>query len=155
MSSWIGGWGIVTGWLKVRGDLTAEKELKGSRLLLGASLDGSLSAGAYMFVHNTFFDATRGYVLPRAGSIVGISLITDCTAGGGGTSVRIEIRINDVNVYQLSIDLTSGVGIYSAYDTQARRTDTFNAGDLLQFYMVAVGSTCRRNIGMVELQFDT
>lgn len=140
---------------------TVTGELLGSRAII--SMNSGVGAG----------QATSGYIgtgtnpqtgrlsfpLPRAGSVVGMSLLVRVggTVTSGGT-ITGEVRINDVAVLTLGAITVAAIDTdHVETTTQVRDADSFSADDLLEIYLTFAGGL-NATLGYgatVELQFDT
>jgi len=95
--------------------------------------------------------------MPRDGSIVGISVCTDWNVETTRGDLQFEVRKNGANVFSVNVPV-NGTGIKTAYATQARGTDTFAAGDIIQLYVDFLSTTAgqiRDTFVLAEVQFDT
>lgn len=137
-------------------DATIEGELKGSRQNFGAGENTAQSSSAWMKTFNgVVMSGTKGYAMSRAGSIVSVSLLADCTSYGSSGDAGIEVYKNGAVVYSASATV-SGMGIFKTYGKQARGTDTFNAGDVISLKYVIISGTFTLDdfICYVEVVFD-
>jgi len=138
------------------GNLLVTGEIKGSRQNFGAGENTARSDDAWMRVYNgVTMSATIGYVMPRAGSIVGVSMLVNCTNYSAIGTAEIEVYKNGVNVFSKVASVT-GTGIIKAYDTQARGIDTFVAGNVISLKYDKVSGTFTLDdfICFVEVVFD-
>lgn len=142
--------------LAVTDDATISGELKGARCLLGiGSNAGNLTVddwlrGSGFGQHSN----TMGYLMTRAGSIVGATFMYNIDSYTPVATLELEVRKNDVVVYSL-VDTIAATGVGSMYDTQARGTDTFVAGDIIAARIDVTG-TIQYDMygGYIEVQFD-
>ena len=142
-------------------DLTVSGELKGAVIATGAALDmvalanGGTQYGVYHGI--MIMSSTVGIMMPKAGSIIGLSAMLNMSAVAVGTgSIQIQCLKNNSNVFSFNIGVT-GVGVFEGASTQARNTDTFVAGDNIQFAVRnATGGIVSGTCGFFALlQFDT
>ena len=136
--SWlnVGNFGIGTSTpaqkLDVAGNVKLSGELLGSKHVYTFTMNGMMAVPyaeqGYLMASGVFMSATRGVVMPRAGSITAYSICFDAVADG--PTPIIEIRRNSTPVWSFVPDDIVGTG-KSAYAVQARGTDTFAAGDKL------------------------
>jgi len=149
----------VDGTLYADGDLVVVGEIMGSRCCFDAGVNtASVSASQYMkFNNGAVFAVDRGYIMPRAGSITAVSASIDCSAYTSEETFEFEARINNSKVFSTTITVAK-TGLNISYDTQARNTDAFSAGDLLTMYITkgGVGTvTAGYPCCIVEVAFDT
>jgi len=138
----------------VTGNINLSGELMGCRCLLPFNRT-SITADAYLGAAAMAFTSTTGYLMHRAGSIVGISIVTTTTDTSSGTIICHAYK-NGASVYSVTIT-TTGSGTYEASGTQARGTDTFVAGDTIVAY-VDFGTftgTAAPVGAIIEVVFDT
>ena len=142
--------------LVVTDDATISGELLGARCLLpiggnisNATTDRFLKGGGA-----STFDNTYGYMMNRAGSIVGATFMYNVDSYTPVATVELEVRVNDSAVYELS-DTLAATGAGDVYGTQARGTDTFSAGDFITA-LVDINGTVQYDTygGYIEVQFD-
>lgn len=157
MSSWLGGWGIVTGWLRVKGNFIGEKEHQGSRVLITAGLNSTMTETDYLAgTSAVVFNVSIGYVMPNDGSVISISAnlrnYSETTPG----DVAIDVMINNAVVFSLVLALNGG-SYYTGYITQNRGIDTFSAGDRLQVQLRFIDyvGTVQSPLATIGVQFDT
>lgn len=137
-------------------DATIEGELKGSRQNFGAGENSAKTDDAYMKTFNgVVMSGTQGYVMHRAGSIVGVSMLANCTVYSGIGTAEIEVWKAGAEVFSKSTSVTA-TGIIKAYDTQARGIDTFVAGDVIALRYDKISGTFTLNsfVCYVEVVFD-
>lgn len=77
------------------------------------------------------FSANFGFLMPKAGSIVGISMSVECTAKTTNGIARAKSLINAVDKLTSDVTITA-VGWYNTYATAAPGTYAFAAGDMIQ-----------------------
>lgn len=146
------------------GDVTVTGELQGGRCLLGMGESLAFTADRYLdFYNGQQSSSHNGYVMTRAGQVIGVScsmLITDYTAA---SSVSIKVRKNGVLVFEALQNVTVN-GIKNFHDNQTRAAaiaagDTFVAGDVLTLYVdfqnTPPSFTAQDVCAIMELQFDT
>lgn len=176
MSRWIGGWGVVVGDLfvygdhdvtgdldvggdaDVVGDLIVGGELQGARLMLTGGLLAAITADAPLDGTGAVpFATNRGYVMPRAGSVVGVSVNFTVTAETTPGNATLQAMIENTAIFSCGDIAISGLGIYEGYAVQARGVDTFAAGDIvrLKFDFTGFVGTIDKILGLLEVQFDT
>ncbi len=118
-------------------------ELKGSRQCMQATLVASnlvksvdvvpLKVGEVtmvMFVDKV--STAQGFVMQRAGSIIGLSVVLEQTAGIGFPKIELY---NEAGTEIFSVSTASGAAVHNAVATQARGTDTFAAGDVYTVHL--------------------
>ncbi len=118
------------------GDLTIVGELEGCRVSFpfGENTSHGASNSFYLkMVNGVLCSATKGYIMHRAGSIVGVSFTATISSVIGGNA-SIEVRKNGSAVYSITYAVTGESGDFSAYGNQSRGTDTFSAGDVIAIY---------------------
>lgn len=174
MSQWTGGWCRIRNLVELhfrKGGATIDQpdsdtlkftenkvnipnELLGARIMIGAGIQEN---GGFLKVSGgVVFTATKGYCLPRAGSVVGLTYQLTCTTGGLGKSADVEVRINNINVFSSNAEFGSGSAEYKGVSTQSRNLDTFISGDLLSVHITLNGGAVIEKVfTLVELQFDT
>lgn len=148
----------------VTNDLHVAGEMKGSRMVLGFNEAASHTNASFnMSIGDVPIGGgsvpTQGYRMPRAGSIVGVSLQIDITTAEAGATMLGDPYINtSFTNFRASVTAAS-TGIQGGDNTQARGTDTFNAGDYVMMRVTysfeETGITGKNYIGLIEVQFDT
>lgn len=141
--------------LDVVGNIQLSGELMGARQLLPQDRT-SINADAYMGSAALAYAAGYGFVMPRAGSIVGLSACANVTVEGSAGTIDVHVYKNGASVFSLTLT-TAGVAVYKGQSTQARGTDTFAAGDLITAYIdfnTFVG-TVAPMITLIEVVFNT
>lgn len=141
--------------LHVTGNIKLSGELMGSKMLLQQDRT-SITADAYMGSAALAYGATWGFVMPRAGSVVGLSGCAHVTAETTPGTIIVSVLKNNASVWSLTLT-TSGTGDYKGQATQARGTDVFAAGDLITAYIdfgTFVG-TVAPMITLIEVTLDT
>lgn len=146
--------------LHVSGNARVSGELQGCRMLLQFSRELSTTlndAGRTLKVGEVQCNGSTpiGCVMPRPGSITGWSLYYEIEGTPTG-DLRVEIYKNTASVW--NTNLTSTNGDHYEYDTQARGTDTFAAGDVINMVVreydggdVFIDAL----VGTIEVVFDT
>lgn len=115
-------------------DLSIVKEIKGTRVQFQAGFGAEGGSSRYLKTTNgADFSATHGFVMPHAGSIVSVAASTVISGYSLSGTSSFQVRVNDSLAYQTQIT-PAGNGHIDNYATQARNTDTFSAGDLIQVY---------------------
>ena len=144
--------------LTVKNDLTVSGELKGTRLIFNFGTAAASDTDFYMkTVNGVTMSLYLGYVMHRAGSIVGAGARFQCTIDVGSDTWSVDILKNNSSVFKPTGVSVASTGYYSTYGTQARGTDTFVANQLIQVKMNATtGSraTIDNVIGYFEVVFD-
>jgi hypothetical protein len=87
----------------------------------------------YLLVSGVAMQAGLGYVMQRAGWVVGASYSLNCTIATSPGSFVIRVRKNGVDVFSVGLTINS-TGIKTSYLTQAKGLSPFVAGDVLSFY---------------------
>jgi len=131
-------------------------ECGGTRLLLGYGEGGNTSGDAYLeFGGDADTGSTGGPTMIRAGSITGFSISFECTVLGSSGTLDVEVRKNGSVVWssELYINATT---IYLDYNTQARGTDSFSAGDqiAMSINFKTFAGTLDDISGLVEIVYD-
>lgn len=149
---------VAAATLNTTGDATISGELLGSRTsFVLSNLNAALDYTAiYMKAGEVMMSATKGLLMPRAGSIVGISLQYDVTVDNAA-SCNLVVYNDGVSVWSNAISHTVA-NDKEAYFTQARGTDTFTAGQVLMVRIsqgAGAKSTFLNMICTLEVQFDT
>lgn len=143
------------------GDVTIAGELKGARELIQFSKSGTINLSgsvSYFDFGNVETSASKGWVAPRSGSIVGLSLMYDCTDFELLANIEIQVRKNGSIVFASTIPNTVDDDLKD-YATQARGVDTFAAGDIITMTMAESSGTAEATfddlIGSVEIVMDS
>jgi len=141
----------------IGGNLTVSGELLGAResFVLSNATGGS-GAIIYFKAGEITMTATKGLLMPRAGSIVGISLQYDITADNVA-AMALEVYKDGVSVWSNTLSHTVAAD-KEAYFTQARNTDTFTAGQVLTVGVTQGGgakSSWDDGICVLEVVFDS
>ena len=147
----------VDGTLYADGDAEIAGELKGSRQSFSFGYNKNLSSDTYIkSAGNTITSATIGYVMPRAGSIVGIGFCTNINNLAVGGDLKAVARINGSDKLSETLSF-AGTGDKSGYATAARNTHTFTAGQKLAVYTDKVSGTYmwQNTVVNIEVVFDT
>lgn len=108
----------------------------------------------------------RGYVMPRAGSVLSCSMsfnvnAIEMTYDGTG-SITIEVRVNDVVVFTGTVAVPASTSVErSGFAIQDTGIDTFAAGDKVSLSALFVDDpsgdsfTINGAVGHFEVDFDT
>jgi len=148
--------------LTINNDLTIDGEIKGTRLVFNFGTAAASSTSFYMkTVNGVGMSSDLGYAMHRPGSIVGVSARFQCTNYTHTEGWSVVVYKNGAEVFNtfpgVSVTSDTSPAYYSTYDTQARGTDTFVAGDLIQVKMnPTIGSRAEIDnvIGYFEVIFD-
>ena len=144
--------------LTVKNDLTVEGELKGTRLIFNFGTATASDTDFYMkTVNGVTMSLYLGYVMHRAGSIVGAGARFQCTPFSSPDTWSVDVLVNNSSVFKPTGIYVYDTGYYSTYGTQARGTDTFVVGNLIQVKMNATAgsrATIVNVIGYFEVVFD-
>ena len=144
----------IVGDLNVNTDLIVTGELKGSRQSATFSLldSGVMFSGVYYYfkLGDVLTNSTKGLVMVRAGSIVGVSIDYDITATGA-SNPTLSIMKNGSGVWTVTLNKTIANGVRTQ-TTQARGTDTFAAGDRISIMIFGVTSVNIKN-AIVNLEY--
>jgi hypothetical protein len=144
--------------LTVENDLTVEGELKGTRLIFNFGTAAASDTDFYMkTVNGVTMSSNLGYVMHRAGSIVGAGARFQCTSFSSTDTWSVDVLVNNASVFKPTGIYVDDTGYYSTYGTQARGTDTFVVGNLIQVKMNATAgsrATIDNVIGYFEVVFD-
>ena len=140
--------------LVVTDDATIGGELKGARCLLAIGLDSTNQTGGRWLKGPAYFTATMGYMMTRAGSIVGASYMYHVDSYTPVATFELEILVNNAEVFAPT-NTIAATGVDGVYGTQARDTDTFVAGDVITARIVVSGTIQWDGAnGYIEVQFD-
>lgn len=147
---------VGSGDFKIDGNENITGEAKGQRMVLLCGLSGSIVAGAYLNSSGVASTSTKGFRMPRAGSIVGISLQTSINTFVSSGNATAQARVNGSSVFTTTVAISAD-GDFGGQSTQARGTDTFSAGDIINaFVNIDSGSyIVAAPIVVIEVQFDT
>jgi hypothetical protein len=162
---------VGSGKIKLQGDVEVEDDLDLDGELLGGRAIFQAGYARFYMTGSGYLDitdgvhmsATRGVIMPRAGSIVGFAVQTDIDnySDPAGT-VDFQVKKGTTGgsaSTQDTVTLTvGGAGVLEAHETWARGTYTFSAGDFISIYGTATTSgTLRWNetTATIEVQFDT
>jgi hypothetical protein len=141
-------------------DVTIGKELKGSRecLVYGSSVTAS-ATDKYLGISDDSTTLAFGHVVTRPGSIVGAGIQIFTTAFVGSTTIAPTIRKNGSTVFTLSsLVVNANNTEFKTSGTQARGTDTFVAGDTINFFLdvtAGAGGADYDVSAYVEVIYDT
>ena len=152
----------VDGEIRVDKNLKVDGEIKGTRLVFNFGTAAASSTSFYMkTVNGVGMSSDLGYAMHRPGSIVGVSARFQCTNYTHTEGWSVVVCKNGAEVFNtfpgVSVTSDTSPAYYSTYDTQARGTDTFVAGDLIQVKMnPTIGSRAEIDnvIGYFEVIFD-
>jgi len=142
--------------LTIDNDLDVKGESKGSRVLITAGQSANIvGTTKYMRVGNCLLSGTKGLPMTRAGSIVGLGVMINCSSFDSSQSFTYICYKNGVNVFSGTFTI-EGTGVVTHETTQARGIDTFVAGDVISLAgMGHVTYTINDTIMTLELQLDT
>jgi hypothetical protein len=141
-------------WLRHLADATDKLEGGHATLVAGKAL--GVTGSSYLEdAFGTALSATHGFVMPKAGSIVACSVNLTVSAVTAASLV-LEVRVNDVP----KLTATKAIpvtGVYSWYATSDRHIHKFAAGDLIQFKLTVVGTSCSKAgvLAIAAVRFDT
>ena len=90
--------------------------------------------------------------MPRAGSIVGISVMYDVTASSG--ALTLNAMVNGTNVWSNALSATVAANKVDSF-TQARGTDTFSADNDLEVNFTGTDVTIDDVIITLEVYYDS
>ena len=138
--------------LNVTGDLNIAGELEGSRHSILFTHTGGTSTQS-LFAGVVEMASGKGAVMPRSGSIVGISVSFNITASTTFDAFAIA-RINGSGGFGVNCGLTI-VNDQEVVGTQARGIDTFAAGDRIDVIFGGKALDWDEVIAIVEVQYDT
>jgi len=121
----------VTGGVTTSGDADINGELYGAVMkeAFNVATYDTGTDGYANLTTGTLCTATRGLIVDRAGSIIGYGYKADTVTVG--TAMNFEIRKNGVAVWTVAF----ANGVLTGNGTQAKGTDTFVAGDVLNVYI--------------------
>jgi len=120
---------------------TFQKEVKGSRVWLASGFNvNALDREEYLYDGGgTQTSNVLGHVTTRDGSITDFSGSFYAESGGVGDSVKFYVYVNGAGVWNTTdISITAGNN-YKFNINQARGTDTFSAGDIINVYVTFDG----------------
>jgi hypothetical protein len=159
--------GVSAGAVDIPGDLVVDGEVQGSRCLLVFGDTDNRTSDSYHITEGPGRDrhtnaiSPHGYTMPRAGSIVGISMSNNITVHSVDSTIQAWVYKNDNTggdgVFGTGDVTIDGTGVFKGQATQARGTDTFSAGDTITTRIEKAGGTftiAESNV-IVEVQFDT
>ena len=149
----------VKGKTTLRNDLTVGGELKGTRLIFNFGTAVASYVDSYMkTVNGVIMSSNLGYVMHRAGSIVGAGARFQCTTFANNETWSVDVLVDDSSVFKPTGVTVDGTGYYSTYGIQARGADTFGAGGLIQVKMNQASGLNKAEIdnviGYFEVVFD-
>ena len=124
--------------------------------LLPFSTVSDISSTSFIKMHNAILSADDvGYVMHRAGYIVGISFQGECTVHNSGAGVQGASRINDKDALVV-IGSIPGTGLFQATDYELSEKHKFSVGDVLNFKFVFddFSGTIRNFNSFVEVDFE-
>ena len=145
----------------VTGDLTVTGDLKGARGYFDAAKNtNSLTSTTYLCLNNGMtMGATRGHVMPRAGSVISIGGTVQINSFTAGAVIQIAVRLNGGVIGAVSETLGAGHatgGFVFTTAHVARGTAPFVENDVLTFSLEITGTA---NLGYptgnAEVVFDT
>lgn len=142
--------------LDASGDFTVTGVVKGSTCTLQAHDSNTRTAAAYMLMGaNVPFTASSGWEMHTSGSILAISSMGNCTATDGkGSTWNVVVRKNNVSVFTGAVADCSSTGWKSSVATQARGTDTFADGDIIQLSCAITGCSIVDQGAFLVVVFD-
>lgn len=166
--SWLTGLSMdsTTVAITVPTNLIVEGELQGGRCLLGMGEGETFTADRYLdFYNGQQSSALNGYVMTRAGQVLGVSCSMIISNYSATSFVSIKVLKNGIGtvVSHAQKSITSN-GFHNWSGNQTRATaiaagDTFVAGDVLTLYIdfqnTPPSFTAQDVCAMMELQFDT
>lgn len=124
--------------LYVDENLIITKELGGNRYIITGGRQTGLTSSNYfiMGIGGTLaYSSTMGNVMMRPGSITGLSAALNASILTTAGTVEVQVRKNDSPVFSKIISFEA-TGVKTTWEVQARNTDTFVAGDVLQMYLL-------------------
>lgn len=119
------------------GNVTLDGELNGApfSFILSNSAGGSVTtAGIYLKAGEIPMTATKGLVMRKAGSIIGVSIQYDITVDN--TDIELQVHKNGANVWGNAINDSVAADKKDSF-TQTRDTDTFVAEDIITVVVIA------------------
>jgi len=137
-------------------DLEVQGESKGSRVLITAGNAVNYTGlEKNMKVGSCLLQGDKGIPMPRAGSIVGMSVMADCSNFTSSGTFTYRCYKNGSVVFSGSYTISS-TGVTTHEVTQARGIDTFVAGDIIKLSGQGhLGYRINNTIMTLEIQFDT
>lgn len=156
---------IINENLSVTGDISGRNltsqtsnvsgEAMGQRMLMIFNKAAATTDG-YIGLAGVGTGETDGWVMPRAGSVVGFTANLNISSETGAGDIEIYVLKNKGNITSIT-NTTSGVGNYNNWITLPRNQATFAAGDVITLYMnlTTFTGTVIRQFEVLELQFDT
>jgi hypothetical protein len=140
------------------GDVKITGELQGARLLILYGHSSASSSSRYLKgVNGTTVDSTRGFVMPRSGSIVSYSLGLYVTSAGVSSTSQPRLYVDTTLKWSGNTVDTTSLGWKESRGTAARGTYTFTAGQTVKMYEYKSGSsnaTTDDLFGIIEVVFD-
>lgn len=144
---------------------TVSGELKGSRMIIPFGYNGTMTVGNLATVGFKGVDGvqwnntTQSNVMPRAGSVVGISIsyTNGTVTNWAALKVAKNTGVGPLIIITQAISTAAASTNYSTYATYARGTYTFYAGDKIdvEVYNSTASATMLNVTGLLEVQFDT
>lgn len=132
-------------------DSTHAKEVKGSKCTLLFTRAGAITTAAYLLAGEVQTVAgVKGMVMPRNGSITGVTVYYNVTIDTGETDLIVAINGASAIVESLSSDVDEHTFVL----TQARGTDPFNADDIILARIGVLGGEIRSIVVAVEVMLD-
>lgn len=143
---------FTVGTLKCTGDNDTSGTRQGTTCFLVFSYPSVFATNQAMYCGEVI---NSDWIMPRAGSIISFSVLSDTTIiGGHGTPPEAQIRVNGAEVLDVALSTSVGTKL-EAYVNQARGTDTFSALDGIRIYVAnAQGVTFDNFIIIVEVVLD-
>lgn len=137
------------------GDMNIQGENQGQRVMM-TLCRGPFAANAVIGQAGQIPTGSVGWIMPRAGSVVGFSVRLNITAQTTPGDLTIEIRKNNIAVFS-GVIAVNGVAVYNLAATQARNTDMFIAGDMISMVCVFTSfvGTVNSLYALIELQMDS
>ena len=143
----------------VNGNAVVGGELQGSRAVIsfGAMNINLTNSSGYFLNGSTLGGVETSMTMPRAGSIVGYSVMANAWSHASTMSLKFDFRKNNSDIFSSSSVTASTATMLVAYGTFARNANTFAAGDRLQAYVdiTAPGNVSWVLIPALEVQFNT
>lgn len=150
----------IEGNIDLDGDMTLTGELNGGLTSFTGSVEYNSWNGTdtYCNCNSQTMASDFGVVMPKSGSIIGVSADFDVTGLIGlYTAARAHVKKNGSNVFSCTTDSIINLGSHKAYSTQARGIDTFDAGDRIQLsisHTIGFTSITGQAFVFVYVQFD-
>ena len=141
----------------VDGDITVDGEIKGSRVVLQFH-DTTAAVSGYATFGDITTTAKLGFVMPHAGSVVGVSAVSQVTTHTSAGTIQWAVYKNGSTVFNCDRGLIATTDANPAIcsATQARGIDVFAADDIITAYVEfnAFAGVVDNMLYIIEVVFD-